>query len=38
MTQYEDALRVLNTKRPKAEGKADADTKQEDYYRTFGTK
>lgn len=37
-TLYEDAIHVLNTKPPKAEGKVDPSTKQEDYYRTFRTK
>ena len=37
-TLYEDAIHVLNTKPPKAESKVDANTKQEDYYRTFRTK
>lgn len=35
---YEDAIHVLKTKPPKVEGKVDASTKQEDYYRTFRTK
>ncbi|KAF5331760.1 hypothetical protein D9758_016633 [Tetrapyrgos nigripes] len=34
---YEDALHVLGTKAPKLEGKVDAATQQEDYYRTVGT-
>ncbi|KAF5331770.1 hypothetical protein D9758_016642 [Tetrapyrgos nigripes] len=34
---YEDALHVLRTKPPKVEGKVDAATQQEDYYRTFRT-
>lgn len=34
---YEDALHVLRTKPPKTEGKVDAATQQEDYYRTFRT-
>ncbi|KAF5331766.1 hypothetical protein D9758_016631 [Tetrapyrgos nigripes] len=34
---YEDALHVLDTKAPKLEGKVDAATQQEDYYRTVRT-
>ena len=37
-TLYEDAIHVLNTKPPKTKSKVDANTKQEDYYRTFRTK
>ncbi|KAL6300688.1 glycosyltransferase family 2 protein [Sparassis latifolia] len=35
---YDDALAVLQTKPPKAESKPDAQTAQEDYYRSFRTK
>ncbi|THU77602.1 glycosyltransferase family 2 protein [Dendrothele bispora CBS 962.96] len=34
---YEDALHVLRTKPAKVEGKVDAATQQEDYYRSFRT-
>ncbi|KAF5366009.1 hypothetical protein D9758_006592 [Tetrapyrgos nigripes] len=34
---YEDALHVLGTKAPKLEGKVDAATQQDDYYRTVRT-
>lgn len=34
---YEDAIHVLTTKPPKAEGKANPATHQEDYYKTFRT-
>lgn len=34
---YEDAIHVLQTKRPKADDKPDVGTIQEDYYRTFRT-
>ena len=35
---YEDAIHVLSTKPPKMESKPDAQTEQEDYYRSFRTK
>ncbi|KAG6876728.1 hypothetical protein C0993_000782 [Termitomyces sp. T159_Od127] len=34
---YEDAIHVLNTKKPKEVQKVDGATKQEDYYRGFRT-
>ncbi|KAG5730212.1 Chitin synthase 4 [Termitomyces sp. T112] len=34
---YEDAIHVLNTKRPKIEQKVDEKTAQEDYYKGFRT-
>ncbi|KAI0930946.1 Chitin synthase 4 [Taiwanofungus camphoratus] len=34
---YEDAIHVLSTKPPKSEPKLDAQTQQEDYYRSFRT-